>query len=118
MSLSAVVHPMSGARDRATIYGIVNDIWTPVTGTITEMTVIINALTTVEATNKELHCPCTHAHTQQCDKCDLLTNTLDSIVSKIREPGEVQFYSHDQLEDTFYDANQAKEMVLQWKVHI
>ncbi len=71
-----------------------------------------------DTTNKELHSPCTHAHTQQCDKCDLLTNTLDSILAKIREPGEVQFYSHDQLEDTFYDANQAKEMVLQWKAHI
>ena len=34
------------------------------------------------------------------------------------ESDEVQFYSQDQLEDTFYDANQAKEMVLQWKAHI
>ena len=41
-----------------------------------------------DTTNKELHSPCTHAHTQQCDKCDLLTNTLDSILAKIREPGE------------------------------
>ena len=100
MNLSAVVHPMSGARDRATIYGIVNDIWTPVTGTITDMTVIINALTTVEATNKELHCPCTHAHTQQWDKCDLFNNTLDSIVSKIREPGQSHHASSQESKAT------------------
>jgi hypothetical protein len=47
-----------------------------------------------------------------------LTNTLDSILKKIMETGEVQFYSQDQLEDAFYDANQAKETVLQWKAHI
>ena len=47
-----------------------------------------------------------------------MTNTLDSILKKIRETGEVQFYSQDQLEDAFYDANQAKETVLQWKAHI
>ena len=71
-----------------------------------------------DASNKVLQNPCTHAHTQQCKKCDLLANTLDSILLKIREPSEVQFYSQDQLEDTLYDANQAKELVLQWKAHI
>ena len=35
----------------------------------------------------------------------------------IKESSEVQSYSQDQLEDTLHDANQAKEMVLQWKAH-
>ena len=70
------------------------------------------------APNKELDSPCTHFHTWQCDECDLLTSTLGHILAKIRESDEVQFYSQDQLEDTFYDANQAKKMVLQWKAHI
>ena len=34
------------------------------------------------------------------------------------DDSEVQFYNHNQLEDTLHDANHAKEMVLQWKAHI
>jgi hypothetical protein len=70
-----------------------------------------------DSENKEFHTLCTHDHTQ-CDKCELLSSTLGDILAKIWESCEVQFYSQDQLEDTFYDANHAKEMVLQWKSHI
>ena len=48
-------HPMSGVRDDATIYGIQSDILKPVTGPIAEMTMIANALTTVEATSLVMH---------------------------------------------------------------
>ena len=55
MSKSVVGHLMSGARDHATIYGIQSDILKPVTGPIAEMTMITNALTTVEATPSVMH---------------------------------------------------------------
>ena len=87
------------------------------------MSVITNALTTVPTT--PLVMPRTKCFripaltpTQQCDKCDLLTNLLDSILAKIREPSESQFYSQDQLEDTLYHSSQVKELVLQWKAHV
>ena len=35
--------------------------------------------------------PCTHAHAEQCENCDLLRNTMGSILSEIRESDDVQF---------------------------
>ena len=29
--------------------------------------------------------PCTHAHAEQCENCELLRNTMGSILSEIRE---------------------------------
>ena len=66
----------------------------------------------------EFTSPCTHAHAEQCENCDLLRNTMGSILSEIRESHDVQFYSTDQHEDLLYDAVQAQNSILQWKAHI
>ena len=52
-----------------------------------------------ETQSVEFTSPCTHAHAEQCENCDLLRNTMGSILSEIRESDDVQFYSTDQHED-------------------
>jgi len=61
--------------------------------------------------------PCTHAHSEQCENCDLLRNTMSSILPEVRESHDVQFYSIDQQEDLLYDAVQVQNSFLQWKAH-
>lgn len=60
----------------------------------------------------EFTSPCTHAHAEQCENCDLLRNTMSSILFEVRESRDVQFYSTDQQENLLYDAFQAKNSIL------
>ena len=55
---------------------------------------------------------------EQCENCDLLRNTMSSILFEVRESHDVQFCSTDQLEDLLYDTLQAQDSILQWKAHI
>ena len=66
----------------------------------------------------EFASPCTHAHAGQCENCNLLRNTMSSILSEVRESHDVQFYSTDQQEDLLYDVVQAQNSIVQWKAHI
>ena len=66
----------------------------------------------------EFTSPCTHAHAGLCGHCNLLRNTMSSILSEVRESNDVQFYSTDQQEDLLYDVVQAQNSILQWKAHI
>ena len=66
----------------------------------------------------EFTSPCTHAHAGLCGNCNLLRNTMSSILSEVRESNDVQFYSTDQQEDLLYDVVQAQNSILQWKAHI
>ena len=44
----------------------------------------------------EFTSPCADAQAEQCENCDLLRNTMSSILSEVGESHDIQFYSIDQ----------------------
>lgn len=60
---------------------------------------------------------CDQEHTEECDQCESLKNTMLSVLLEIESP-DISFYSTEQKEDLLHDASQAQDMVLQWKAHI
>ena len=66
----------------------------------------------------EFTSPCTHAHAERCENCDLLRNTMSSILSEVRESQDVQFYSTNQQEGPRVRCCTSTKQHFQWKAHI
>ena len=67
--------------------------------------------------NANLKETCAHEHTTPCKQCDNITTFLDEIQHVIKGI-DLKFYSKEQQEDIFFDFEQAKKAVNQWKAYV
>ena len=60
---------------------------------------------------------CDHTHSDLCQQCESLRQTLDAVRTKISD-SLTTFYNKEHQEDLLYDFDKAKADILDWKANI